>query len=87
MDDDDDDDNNDSEDDNYFAAPKKCNNNVGKRKHIRKMTINPDFVLGADFENEERADVDDEEGGDDGMDDDNGPLVEPKKHGLTMSKD
>ena len=72
---------------NYFATPKKRNNNVGKWKHKRKTTINPDFVLGAEFENEGTADVDDEEGGDDDMDDDDGPLVEPTKYGLTASKD
>ena len=38
------------------------------------MTINPDFVLGAEF-----GDADGVEGGDDG--------AEPTKYGLTMAKD
>jgi hypothetical protein len=87
LDDDDDNDDDNDKDDDYFATPKKCNNNVGKLKHKRKTTINPDFVLGAEFENKGTADMDNEEGGDDNMNDDNGPLVEPKKYGLTASKD
>ena len=83
-DNDDDEDDDDNEEDDYFATPKKRNKNAGKWKHKkRKTTINPDFVLGAEFENEGTADVDDEEGGDDDMDDDDGPLVEPTKYGLT----
>jgi hypothetical protein len=86
LDDDDDDDDDSNEDDDYS---KKRNNNAGKRKHKkRKTTINPDFVLGAEFENEGTAEVDNEEEGvDDSMDDDNVPLVEPKKYGLTAAKD
>lgn len=91
MDDDNDDDDDSNEDDDYFdfVTPKKRNNNAGKRKHKkRKTTINPDFVLGAEFENEGTAEVDNEEEGvDDGMDDDNVPLVEPTKYGLTVAKD
>ena len=63
---------------NYFTTPKICNNNAGKWKHKkRKATINPDFVLAAEFENEGTAYVDDEEGGDDGMENDDRPMVEP----------
>ncbi len=88
LDDDDDSDDNNSEDDNYFAMPKKHNNNARKRTHKkRKTTINPDLVVGAEFENEGTADMGDKEGGDDGMDDDDGPMVEPRKYGLTAAKD
>jgi hypothetical protein len=89
LDDNDDDDDVSDKDDDYFRTPKKRNNNAGKRKHKkRKMKSNPDFVLGAEFENEGTTDVDDEEEGvDDGMDDGNVPLVEPKNYGLTAAKD
>jgi hypothetical protein len=84
-----DDDDDDNDNDDYFATPKKRNNNAGKRKHKkRKTTINHDFVLGAEFGNEGTADVDNEEGGDDNMDNDDGPMGEPpKKYGMTMAKD
>jgi hypothetical protein len=87
--DDDDNDDNDDDDDNYFATPKKCSNNAGKQKHKkRKTTINHDFFLGAEFGNEGTANVDNEEGGDNDMDNDNGPMGEPpKKYGITMAKD
>ena len=73
----------------YFTTPKKCNSNAGKWKHKkRKATINHDFVLGAEFGNEGTANVDNEEGGDNDMDNDNGPMGEPpKKYGITMAKD
>ena len=88
LDDNDDSDDDNNEDDDYFATPKKRNNNAGKRTHKkRKTTINPDLVLGAEFENEGTADMGDEEEGDSGMDDDDGSMVEPKKYGLTTSKD
>ncbi len=49
LDDDHDNDNDNDEDNDYFVTPKKRNNNVGKLKHKRKTTINPDFVLGAEL--------------------------------------
>ena len=91
---DDDDDNNDdndtNNDNNYynFVTPKKCNNNTGKQNHKkRKTTINHDLVLGAEFENEGTANADDEQGGDNNMDHDNGPMAEQKKCGLTAAKE
>jgi len=59
--------------------------NRSTRKEKRQSTLI--FVLGAEFENEGTVDVDNEEGGDDGMDNDDGPMVEPKKYGLTRAKD
>jgi hypothetical protein len=87
--DNDDDDEDDNNDNGYFVTPKKCNNNAGKQKHKnRKATINHDFVLGAEFGNEGTANMDNEGGGDDAMDDDNGLMGEPpKKYGMTMAKD
>ncbi len=86
---DDNDNDNDNDNDDYFATPKKRYNNAGKRKHKKmKETINHDFVLGAEFGNEGTADVENEEGGDNDMDDDDGPMGEPpKKYGMTMAKD
>ena len=53
------------------------------------MTINSDFVLGAEFGNEGTAnDVDNVEGGDDDTDNDDGPMGEPpKKYGVIEAKD
>jgi hypothetical protein len=87
-DDDNDDDNDINDNEDIFATPKKHNNNAGKQKHKkRKTTINHDLVLGADFENEETANADDEEGGENNMDKDDGPMVEPKKYCLTTAMD
>jgi hypothetical protein len=86
--DEDDDDNDTNNNDDIFGTPKKHNNKNGKQKHKkRKTTTNHDLVLGAEFENEETADTDNEEGGENNMDNDDGPMVESKKYCLTAARD